>query len=630
MSLLDLWSQALALELVQNRKSMKKIISLILLVAAVTLVGCDAWEDVNQFDNGDRSKTLMELLEDKPDLSTFVQVLSITGYADKLGSDMNYTVFAPSNSALGSMDMTDTLALTAWVENHVSEKIAYTDQQGAFAIDSILMLNKKQVPIIDNLVAGVPVSDWNITSRNGVLHILNGYIEERLNLWEYVQTLSANPVVSFINSFNTRVMDMDRSVQRGVNSDGKPVYDTIWAYRNPLLEATPLADESVASTFLLLDQSGLDALKAKYAKYFNQKDSLRMEIDILKEIVNDLVLPYTLITADGRYPNQHGVLVDVNTAAITGQYTASNGHVYLVSSVEVKMYQNKIKPLTIEAEDFVSCWPDAWQKRPRTWASGGYDMVLKSRTRHSYDWTVITPIDTLVAFNGGDSIVYDTTVTNINNLWDLTYRNNEWPGVNTLGEPNAYISYQPRLYSTGYEIYWKAYDDNAWKSHVDSRGVAMEFYQKLYISFPGEKVLQRTSANVITGQFSSTSVPGFTANHSIMAAKMRAGENVETQLVRYKVNQGHTVYGSSYVLYSDATVTTPVPTTSEDIYGKEGLLKCPYYGQATFFVSNTCVGEFIHSDGTTQAYLQSSKSNNAPGMIFLDYIRLEPQVDPND
>jgi hypothetical protein len=24
------------------------------------------------------------------------------------------------------------------------------------------------------------------------------------------------------------------------------------------------------------------------------------------------------------------------------------------------------------------------------------------------------------------------------------------------------------------------------------------------------------------------------------------------------------------------------------------------------------------------------KVNNAPGMIFLDYIRLEPQVDPND
>ena len=115
-----------------------------------------------------------------------------------------------------------------------------------------------------------------------------------------------------------------------------------------------------------------------------------------------------------------------------------------------------------------------------------------------------------------------------------------------------------------------------------------------------------------------------------MAAIMKAGENVETPLVRYKVIQGHSVYPSSYVLYTDATSTTPVPTTSEDIYGKGDLLKCPYFGQSTFFVSNTCVGEFIHTDGTIMAYLNAAKSNNAPGMIFLDYIRLEPQVDPND
>jgi hypothetical protein len=592
---------------------MKKIISLILVVAAVTLAGCDAWEDVKKLDSGDRSKTLIELLAANPDLSTFVQVLKTTGYAEKLGADMNYTVFAPGNSALVNLNLTDTQALTAWVKNYISEKIAYTDNQGAFDINSILMLNKKYVSITDNLVSGVRVNTWNIASKNGVLHIIDGTIQERMNIWEYLQTLEGNPVVDFIASFRERVMDMERSVQRGVNSDGKPVYDTIWTYRNPLLDASPVADESVASTFLLLDQSGLDALKVKYAKYFNQKDSLRMVVDILKEITSDMILPYTTIEADGRYPNTSGVLVDVNIGAITHQYTASNGLVYHITAADVKMYQNKIKTLVIEAEEFVARWPDAWQKRPRTWASGGHDMVLKSRTRHSYDWSVITPNDTLQAINGSDSIVYDTTITRIDRTYDLTYRNNEWPGVNTLGEPNAYISYNPRVYSTGYKIYWKAYDDNAWISHIDANGIPMEFYQKLYISFPGEKVLERTSSNVITGNFST---------NTLMAAVMIAGENIETQLVRYSTTNGHTVYANSYVLIQS--------TANEDAHGKEGLLKCPYFGQATFFVSNTCVGEFIHSDGTTQAYLQSAKGNNAPGMIFLDYIRLEPQVDPND
>jgi len=610
---------------------MKNSLVLILALTAFALAGCDAWEDVNQFESGDRSKPLSALVAANPDLSTFAQVLTITGYADDLSADVSYTVFAPTNSALASLDLADTAALRVMVQNHLSHTLVYADKEGAFVSGNLHMLSKKLVLLLDHLVSGVQVSRWNIASKNGVLHVIDGIIEDRMNIWEYLQTQAGNPMVDMIASYNRRVMDMDRSVRIGVNSDGRPVYDTVWSYSNPYLMAVPLDDEAVTSTFLLLDEGAMTALQTKYLKYFKQKDSLQTLSDILQEITTDMVLPYTIIDNDGRYINKSGVLVDVNVAAITDRYSASNGIVYKVTAANVKMYQNKIKPLLIEAEDFVASWPDAWQKRSRTWASGGYDMVLKSRTRHSYDWTEYVPIDTLPSITGGDSIVYDTVVHKVNNSFNLTYRSNEWPGANTLGEPNAYIAYKPQMYSTAYKIYWKAYDDNAWISHIDSRGVPMEFYQKLYISFPGEEVLQRTSSNVITGHFSSTPAPGFIyPNHSILAAKMTAGENVETQLVRYKVNQGHPVYPQSYVLFSDEVVRTPEPTSTEDIYGKGGLLICPYYGQSTFFVSNTCVGEFIHSDGTIMAYLNSSKGSNSPGMIFLDYIRLEPQVDPND
>lgn len=613
---------------------MKKIKFVILALIVATLASCNAWEDVKKVDSGDRSKNLYELLTANPDVSIFVQALQETGYSEKISADMNYTVFAPSNSALANLSLpTDTPTLTKWVQNYLSEKIVYTDNQGNFDINSILMLNEKLVAIDSNLVSGAEVSKWNITSKNGVIHILDGAIVERMNIWQYLQTLEGNPTVDFIASFSEKVMDLERSVQIGVTSDGRPKYDTIWTYRNTLLDATPLANESATSTFLLLDESALQALKVKYGKYFAQKDSLTMVKDIMKEITTDMILRYTRIESDGqRYPNTSGVLVDVNASDIdiTGSYIASNGIVYKVSAANVKMYQNKINPLAIEGENYDTRWPDAWQTRPRTWASGGFDVALKSRTRHSYDWVVSTPIDTIPASNGSDSIVYSTTTTYINNLYDLTYRSNEWPGSNTLGEPNAYISYKPRMYSTAYKIFWKAYDDNSQKVHIDARGVPMVYYQKMYVSFPGEKVLARTSANVITGNFSSTSKVGFTANHTIMAARMRAGENVETQLVRYKVNQGNTVYPNSYVLYTDAVITNPTPITSEDVYGKEGILKCPYFGQAMLFVSNTAMGEFTHSNGTVQSYLQSAKGSNAAGMIFLDFIRLEPQVDPND
>lgn len=607
---------------------------MILALVVAALASCNAWEDVKKNDSGDRSKNLFELLTANSDVSVFVQALQATGYDKKLSADMNYTIFAPNNTSLANLTLpTDSMALTKWVQNYISEKIAYTDNQGRFGIDSILMLNEKQVAIDSNLVSGVPVIKWNLASKNGVIHILDGVIVERMNIWQYLQTLEGDPTVDFIASFQEKVMDMERSVQTGVTSDGKPKYDTIWKYRNTLLDATPLANESATSTFLLLDGSALAALKVKYGKYFAQKDSLAMARDIMKEITTDMILPYSRIESDGqRYLNSSGVLVDVNASDIdvARSYTASNGIVYKVSAAKVKMYQNKIKPLAIEAENYDARWPDAWQTRPRTWANGGYDVALKSRTRHSYDWVVRTPIDTVLARNGSDSIVYSTTTSYINNMYDLTYRPNEWPGSNTIGEPNAYISYKPRMYSTAYKIFWKAFDDNSQKVHIDARGVPMVFYQKMYVSFPGERVLTRTSANVITGNFSSTSKVGFTANHTIMAAKMIAGENIESQLVRYKVNQGNTVYPNSYVLYTDAVTINPTPITSEDVYGKEGILKCPYFGQSTLFVSNTTMGEFTHSNGTVQYYLQSAKGNNAAGMIFLDYIRLEPQVDPND
>lgn len=586
-----------------------KNIKYILISLVIFITSCDTWEALNE----ERTKNVYEQLLTIPEVSSFVKVLQITGYSEKLSSEMNYTVFAPTNEAIAGLNLTDTATLKTWVKNYLSEKITYSNNAGEFATSRLQLINGKYITLSAKKVSAASINKWNVASKNGVIHIINGTIDERMSIWQYLETLDGNPVVDFIKSFNERVMDMTKSVQKGVNSKGQPVYDTIWTSKNTLLDAMPIVNEANSSTFILLDKSGLDALKTKYAKYFSQKDSVQMNKDILREIITDMVLPYTVISGTGQYLNANGVYVGINANDTIKSYNASNGIVYLTKAAEVKMYMNKIKPLTIEAENYVSLWPDAWQVRPRTWASGGHDIMLKSRSRHSYDWVVnnvTTRVDTLYSFN--------------------YRRETEWPTANLLGEPNAYISYKPLMYSTAYKIFWKAYDDNAMVVHIDSRNVPLEFYQKLYVSFPGEKVLARSSANVITGNFSSTSKIGFTANHTIMAAKMTAGQNVESQLVRYRVNQGHNVYPNSYVLYDANNPNSPQPISSEDIYGKEGILKCPYYGQSTLFVSNTCIGEFTHSDGKVQAYLQSSKASNAPGIIFLDYIRLEPQVDPND
>jgi uncharacterized surface protein with fasciclin (FAS1) repeats len=359
-----------------------KNIKYILISLVIFITSCDTWEALNE----ERTKNVYEQLLTIPEASSFVKVLQITGYSEKLSSEMNYTVFAPTNEAIAGLNLTDTATLKTWVKNYLSEKITYSNNAGEFATSRLQLINGKYITLSAKKVSGASINKWNVASKNGVIHIINGTIDERMSIWQYLETLDGNPVVDFIKSFNERVMDMTKSVQKGVNSKGQPVYDTIWTSKNTLLDAMPIVNEANSSTFILLDKSGLDALKTKYAKYFSQKDSVQMNKDILREIITDMVLPYTVISGTGQYLNANGVYVGINANDTIKSYNASNGIVYLTKAAEVKMYMNKIKPLTIEAENYVSLWPDAWQVRPRTWASGGHDIMLKSRSRHSYDW----------------------------------------------------------------------------------------------------------------------------------------------------------------------------------------------------------------------------------------------------
>lgn len=61
----------------------------------------------------------------------------------------------------------------------------------------------------------------------------------------------------------TKIMDKDRSIQKGVNEKGQPVYDTIWTTRNYFFEEMPVNDEDSAYTFVLLRQVNFQSLKEK-------------------------------------------------------------------------------------------------------------------------------------------------------------------------------------------------------------------------------------------------------------------------------------------------------------------------------------------------------------------------------
>jgi uncharacterized surface protein with fasciclin (FAS1) repeats len=563
---------------------MKRLIDKILFVLATVglLAACDTWKDDIKVKNDGVNKNLYEVLSSESDISTFAQILQLTGYDRFLQEEQSLTVFAPKNDALSGLDLSDAGQLKEWVKNYIAYLTYFTDQSGKFEVGYIRMLNNKNVPVQTSAVSGATISKPNCVAANGVLHIIDAIIIDRKNVWEYLLEQTGYAQVECIQSFDERVMDTIRSVQTGIDLIGRPIYDTIWTTRNVFLESFPLANESQLFTVVLLEENTLNALKTKYAKYFVRKEAKDQELTVIRQITLDMLLLPVNIDAVGRYPSFNDVLVDIDPADIREMYQASNGKVYKLNAADVKIYNNKIKEQIIEAEHFTERWDgqDAWSTRYRTWASNGQDVILKGQTQNTFEYDIYD--------EEGDSTVHKSETK----TFQMHYRTASERFISKSN--NAYLKYYVPVHSVPYQIRWVAYDDNTNHRYDvnDTIQFQMTLEQKLLISFPDEPEVERLSDGKIQSNFSA---------YSVMAGVSTAGIHEETLLTRYRINTTTGLY----------VLDQPFP--SEDDFGQGSTLKCPYAGQATFLVANTV-----------------RKTDTYAGVLFLDYIRLTPLIDANE
>lgn len=88
-----------------------------LLSGMALFVSCNDEWDAHYDRNGSVPQvSLMDLLRNDASLSTFTQIVEITGTDSLLVSDQTYTVWAPVNEALTNVDMTDRAALERLVK----------------------------------------------------------------------------------------------------------------------------------------------------------------------------------------------------------------------------------------------------------------------------------------------------------------------------------------------------------------------------------------------------------------------------------------------------------------------------------------------------------------------------------
>lgn len=575
---------------VSNKQMMKDLIFsfrhiLVSVILLPCLFSCDAWKDDLVLTDANYDKKLAVVIALHPEISRFDSILKITGYDKLLEGEQSLTVFAPTNEALKNLDVSSVDYLKKWVENYMAYTSYYVNSTGSFAmgdstVTEVEMLNDKIIPIN---IQGITKN--NIAAGNGVLHIINYQISFRKNLLEYIYEQQGYDQIDFIKSIQEKVMDPAKSIQTGVDINGQPLFDTVWTEKNTFLESYRLGNEKMKYTVILLDNSALALIKQKYAKYMYQANTVTQNKEIMKQLCGDLVLKYVNIKSSGRYPSVGNVLVDIDTTRIINKYECSNGMVYKLSAADIKIYENKIKTQVIEGEDYTG-WYDgqnAWTVRYRSWASGGKDVMLKGDSKCTFSYIIHLPTKDSTATASktfiytGDSYVQSKTT-------------------------NAYVQYNPVLYSCDYEIYWVANDDVASHNFTTPTGIIMPMplEQKLLISFPGMPELKRESDGKITNNFSL---------YSAMAATTYAGIPTETKLVRYRLNADNNTSGST----NERLFLLDVASDGVDAFGSGSIIKCPAYGKATFFVGNT-----------TRAVTSYA------GLIFLDYIKLVPKVDIND
>lgn len=534
---------------------------------AGAMFSCDPWNGHTDLNDPDLEKSVLSVLKEQPELSTFVKVLEKTGYDTILVSSQAYTIFAPADAAWTGVDTSDIQLMRSYVKNHIAYQ-STTMSNGSFTTDKVRMINGKLLALNGNSIESNAIQKSNILAGNGVVHTINSVLVPQMNIWEFINMPENinNEQVQFLNSKKKRTMDMEKSYLLYLDGFGRPVYDTAWIETNEWLTQYPINNEDSTYTFLLIDNSSIENLKEKYKPYFSVfKTTYNTELSVMEstfltdstdkhiigEIVRDMILKPVKIEGDQIVLSVDGVKVNIQAKNIDQAYKASNGMVYVLSDVGVKMYNNKVKEIILEGENYAytNVASTIISKRFKDWARGNFDVVLSGRDADNH-----------YALSNQSTAFYTNVM-------------------------NSYLAYTPTLNSVPYEVYWMSYDDLA--GHITNSVVVP---QKLFFSNPGAPTLNYGSAGAITNNFLDTVV---------FIGQNLAGNHAETRLEMWSTSSVQRIGKQKLTSLVDFEVDK---------------LPCYSFGKGTLWVANNA----FSTSGTTG------------GSLFLDYIRLVPVVKPED
>jgi hypothetical protein len=442
-----------------------KIKLLWLFFFALCFAGCQKSDDHNEIASQDLSMKLLEAISQQPDLSKFYEYLQKTGLDKEIASSKTYTVWAPVNAALQSLDaaiIADPAKLKQFIGNHISSQTYFT--RNASSPIRVPMLNGKRVSFSNKIFDEATITQADKYVANGVLHVIDKAAPVYPNAWELVNnTKTSFQQSAFILTLTRKVFDATNAIVDSINSQtGKPIYrpGTDSVLRNSFnYEVYDLQNEEKLYTYFILNDAAFTTEVNKLLPYFKTSTTDSTKELASNAVVKDLIVEglYTIDQLPATLTSKSGVTIPIDKNKIVETRRMSNGIAYVMTGVNFDA-KTKIPSVVVQGENYLGFF-DANGNAVNPRQNNVSSIFLRARVNK----TTGTPYTDIFVYNHG--------VSNINAQYQIT-----------------------RLPSVKYKVYWVAVNDSVVINLTDPRFLPAPFSQRLAMGVRGANFLPLTPA----------------------------------------------------------------------------------------------------------------------------------------
>lgn len=258
----------------------------VMAAAALLSASCTDFSDYNEaFSSGSQEsqQTLWQNIQSDANLTQFAELVRLSGFDKQLNGDQYYTVFAPLNGTFDA-DYQRYRALPAdtILQRFVYSHVANFSREATGTIDqAIHSLNDKSFRLQNDADNGGysygsnHLATVNRPGSNGLLHTMNGAVEFRPNVYEYIfDAVGCDSVKNFFAKYEVKTLNLKKSTEGDINEMGLMEYtDSVFDISNVMtdrdhLNARITVEDSSYTMILPTNRAYADAYN-KIKSYFN-------------------------------------------------------------------------------------------------------------------------------------------------------------------------------------------------------------------------------------------------------------------------------------------------------------------------------------------------------------------------